>query len=328
MLQAKLKNAVEKSELIQNQLDDALLQIEFLHRQADNQKYQESMTSTGEKSPSTVEPTVSATDLDELSEELIKVSRNKYDLQEKLKRVEKEAEASKERVLFLESEARRMGEELWIANERVANQGRELGDVHGQLSWLKSENERLSKEMEEEKRKAGGVDYSKYEEMSRAVDTLRVEKSKLEWNLGEVTQWWNDAKWRHESLLQFRDQAKNTLDGTFLIRKQPSDGRYKWRLAMWDENSPDDLKEYRRVWFETTAPEAKRVFLSATFVNWECALVCNKFDEANGKFGVWVDIPPGRYEFLFVVDGEWKTSELYPTVPNDFGSQNNWRYID
>uniref|UniRef100_A0A183V2N7 AMPK1_CBM domain-containing protein n=1 Tax=Toxocara canis TaxID=6265 RepID=A0A183V2N7_TOXCA len=291
-------------------------------------------------------------------------------LQEKMKRIEMEAETSKERVLYLEGETRRMGEQIWLANERVANQDRELGDLHGQVSWLRSENERLGREMEEEKRKfmeAGGVDYSKYEEMRQAEATLREEKSKVEWHLGEVTQWWNDAKWRqfrirklsycrigeleagmahrqwlldqanqkvfelsseHEYLRQFRDKAKNTLDGTFLIRRQPIDGRYKWRLAMWDENSPDDLKDYRRVWFETTAPNAKRVFLSASFVNWECALLCDNFDKENSKFGVWVDIPPGRYEFLFIVDGEWKTCDGYPTVTNEFGSQNNWRYID
>uniref|UniRef100_A0A915C164 TAR DNA-binding protein 43 N-terminal domain-containing protein n=1 Tax=Parascaris univalens TaxID=6257 RepID=A0A915C164_PARUN len=302
---------------------------------------------------------ISPDEVNELSEELIRVSRNKYELQEKIKRIEMEAQVSKERVLYLEGETRRMGEQLWLANERVANQDRELGDLHGQVSWLRSENERLGREMEEEKRKfleAGGIDYSKYDEMRQAEERLRDEKSKVEWHLGEVTQWWNDAKWRigeleagmahrqwlldqanqkvfelsseHESLRQFRDKAKDTLDGTFLIRKQPVDGRYKWRLAMWDENSPDDLKDYRRVWFETTAPNAKRVFLSASFVNWECALLCDNFDKENGKFGVWVDIPPGRYEFLFIVDGEWTTCDGYPTVTNEFGSQNNWRYID
>lgn len=64
-----------------------------------------------------------------------------------------EAQVSKERVLYLEGETRRMGEQLWLANERVANQDRELGDLHGQVSWLRSENERLGREMEEEKRK-------------------------------------------------------------------------------------------------------------------------------------------------------------------------------
>uniref|UniRef100_A0A915C2V1 TAR DNA-binding protein 43 N-terminal domain-containing protein n=2 Tax=Parascaris univalens TaxID=6257 RepID=A0A915C2V1_PARUN len=360
MLQAKLRNAVEKSELLQNQLDDARMQIDYMQQQADSKKYRESIASSGEKSPVGIETSsISPDEVNELSEELIRVSRNKYELQEKIKRIEMEAQVSKERVLYLEGETRRMGEQLWLANERVANQDRELGDLHGQVSWLRSENERLGREMEEEKRKfleAGGIDYSKYDEMRQAEERLRDEKSKVEWHLGEVTQWWNDAKWRigeleagmahrqwlldqanqkvfelsseHESLRQFRDKAKDTLDGTFLIRKQPVDGRYKWRLAMWDENSPDDLKDYRRVWFETTAPNAKRVFLSASFVNWECALLCDNFDKENGKFGVWVDIPPGRYEFLFIVDGEWTTCDGYPTVTNEFGSQNNWRYID
>lgn len=48
---------------------------------------------------------------------------------------------------------------------------------------------------------AGGIDYSKYDEMRQAEERLRDEKSKVEWHLGEVTQWWNDAKWRHDSFL-------------------------------------------------------------------------------------------------------------------------------
>lgn len=69
-------------------------------------------------------------------------------------------------------------------------------------------------------------------------------------------------------------------------------------------------------------------YLQASFVNWECSLTCDKFDEDQCKFGVWVDIPPGRYEFCFVVDGQWTTCDQYPTVTNEFGSRNNWRYIN
>lgn len=32
--------------------------------------------------------------------------------------------------------------------------------------------------------------------MKQIEDTLRDEKSKVEWRLGEVTQYWNDAKWK------------------------------------------------------------------------------------------------------------------------------------
>lgn len=182
-----------------------------------------------------------------------------------------------------------------------------------------------------------------------------MKKSKVEWHLGEVKQWWNDAKWRigeleadishrqwlldqanekaykleeeSNALRQFRDMAKDKLSGTFLIRKQPIGERTKWTLAMWSDNaSPDDLQRYRRVWFEIAAPGAQTVTLSASFVNWECALICDKVDA--DKFGVWVDIPPGRYEFCFLVDGKWTICDQYPTIANEFGTQNNWRFIE
>lgn len=46
-----------------------------------------------------------------------------------------------------------MGEELWLAKERVANQDRELGELHRQLEGEKSESARLRNQIEEEKRK-------------------------------------------------------------------------------------------------------------------------------------------------------------------------------
>lgn len=97
---------------------------------------------------------------------------------------------------------------------------------------------------------------------------------------------------RLDQMYRFRDTTKNVLDGTFLIKKQPTGDRYKWRLAMWyisfifffffytffriiytlfqffdiiifrNESSPEDLKDYRRIWFEIRAPAAKIVLLS------------------------------------------------------------------
>uniref|UniRef100_A0A0N5APD8 5'-AMP-activated protein kinase subunit beta-1 n=1 Tax=Syphacia muris TaxID=451379 RepID=A0A0N5APD8_9BILA len=301
--------------------------------------------------------------VDDVTEELIKASKKVYEKEELLKEKEAELSESLERCTWLEEDKRKMGEELWLAKERVANQDRELGDLHRQLDDERGESARLRNQIEEEKRKfaeTGGVDYTKFQALKREMEEkeLRLldEKSKVEWHLGEVNQWWNDAKWRigeleadvsHRQWLldqanqkayeldaelnglrHFRDMATQKLDGTFLIRKQPLGERTRWRLAMWTNDSPEDLEQYRRVWFEITAPGAKVVTLSASFVNWECSLTCDCFDKDQGKFGVWVDIPPGRYEFRFVVDGNWTTCENYPVVPNDFGSLNNWRYIN
>ncbi|OZC08018.1 hypothetical protein X798_05014 [Onchocerca flexuosa] len=296
---------------------------------------------------------------DELSSELITLNRRKYELEEKIKRVENELYESYEKIKSLEDEQRKTGEEIWLAKERVANQDRELENLHGQCSWLRNENARLQNELGEERKRNienGGVDWSKFDEMKNEMkqveNILRDEKSKVEWRLGEVTQYWNDAKWKigeleagmaHKEWLldqaqqkiyeldqmyRFRDTTKNVLDGTFLIKKQPSGDRYKWRLAMWNDSSPEDLKDYRRIWFEIRAPTSKIVLLSASFVNWECFLLCQKLENDAEKFGVWVDIPPGRYEFVFIVDGHWTTSENYATCWNEHGTHNNWRNVD
>ncbi|EFO22659.1 hypothetical protein LOAG_05829 [Loa loa] len=302
-----------------------------------------------------VDDRILSKEYNELSSELIVLNRKKYELEEKAKRAENELQQSYEKIKSLENEQRRTDEEIWLAKERVANQDRELQDLHGQCSRLGDENARLRNELEEERRKhaeSGGFDWTKIDEMKKVEDTLRDEKSKVEWRLGEVTQYWNDAKWKigeleagmahkewlldqaHQKIFEldqlyrFRDTTKDILDGTFLIKKQPAGDRYKWRLAMWNESSPEDLKDYRRIWFEIRAPAAKIVLLSASFVSWECFLSCQQLDNDADKFGVWVDIPPGRYEFLFVVDGHWALSDNYATCWNEHGTHNNWRHVD
>lgn len=53
------------------------------------------------------------------------------------------------------------------------------------------------------------------------------------------------------------------------------------------------------------APEAKEVFVAGTFNNWNARAQRLK---RTGKEGHWVatlDLPPGRYEYKFIVDGRW-----------------------
>ncbi|VDN33944.1 unnamed protein product [Gongylonema pulchrum] len=120
-----------------------------------------------------------------------------------MKQMETELQAARDRAAWLEEKQRGTGEEIWLAKERVANQDRELGELHQQCSWLRDENAKLQKQLEEERSRyteSDGVDWSKLEELNeqkkKIEDKLRDEKSKVEWRLGEVTQYWNDAKWR------------------------------------------------------------------------------------------------------------------------------------
>lgn len=48
------------------------------------------------------------------------------------------------------------------------------------------------------------------------------------------------------------------------------DSEYYWFLYLFfrNENSPDDLRDYRRVWFELTAPTANIVLLCVSTLSY------------------------------------------------------------
>lgn len=83
----------------------------------------------------------------------------------------------------------------------------------------------------------------------------------------------------------------------------------------------------RRVNFSLKAAEARSVSLVGDFNDWD--------DKAHpmkaGEPGVWkksVLLTPGRYEYRFMVDGEWRNDPDNPEAcPNQFGSHNNVRVV-
>ena len=75
--------------------------------------------------------------------------------------------------------------------------------------------------------------------------------------------------------------------------------------------------------FELVRPEAREVFLAGTFNDWHSTT----FPMIAGDSGKWVKevaLPPGRYEYLFVVDGVWVAdSTAAESVPNPHGGVNS-----
>lgn len=75
--------------------------------------------------------------------------------------------------------------------------------------------------------------------------------------------------------------------------------------------------------FALTVPEAKEVFLVGDFNNW------NGSDSRMQKFkdGVCkkkIKLKPGRYEYRFIVDGNWMTDPENPNrQANEFGTENS-----
>jgi len=84
--------------------------------------------------------------------------------------------------------------------------------------------------------------------------------------------------------------------------------------------------------FSCHAPDASNVFLAGTFNDWQTdAVVMTKDDRGNWK--AKLDLPPGRYEYKFVVDGQWccepncqSSGECPKCVSNALGTMN--RFVD
>jgi len=89
-------------------------------------------------------------------------------------------------------------------------------------------------------------------------------------------------------------------------------------MARLDQR-PEEFKFY--------APGAKKVILSGSFNNWDTKKLSAKKD-SKGHWAVKVNLPKGRHEYKFIVDGSWvNDTNCSYCVPNSFGSQNCVREI-
>ena len=83
----------------------------------------------------------------------------------------------------------------------------------------------------------------------------------------------------------------------------------------------------KKVQFEFPAPEAQAVNLAGDFNNWDTSVNPMKKDK-NGKWKASISLKPGRYEYRFLVDGNWENDpSCCDCVPNEFGSQNCVRIV-
>lgn len=78
------------------------------------------------------------------------------------------------------------------------------------------------------------------------------------------------------------------------------------------------------------APNATHVFVAGTFNNWSATSHPMKRTTRDGHWVLDLDLPPGRYEYKFIVDGQWccevgcdKQFNGCPgCVPNEHGTMN------
>ncbi len=71
---------------------------------------------------------------------------------------------------------------------------------------------------------------------------------------------------------------------------------------------------------------AKRVFLVGEFNDWDPSAT-KMVRSRNGSFRVTLNLPAGRHEYKFVVDGEWVTDPAVESLTTPFGTVNNVLHI-
>lgn len=90
----------------------------------------------------------------------------------------------------------------------------------------------------------------------------------------------------------------------------------------WGEIMADQKTPKQKVTFTYSAPHAQSVLLAGDFTGWQEAPLSLKKD----KTGTWkktISLPPGRYEYRMLVDGEWHDDpQCKERQPNQFGGAN------
>ena len=86
---------------------------------------------------------------------------------------------------------------------------------------------------------------------------------------------------------------------------------------------PQSEPATRQVTLSLAKPGARTVGVAGTFNNWESARTPMRKDES-GAWKATLALAPGRYEYRFVVDGEWISDpSATARVANPFGQTNS-----
>ncbi len=101
------------------------------------------------------------------------------------------------------------------------------------------------------------------------------------------------------------------------------------RITFKDRKEGRNMKNgNKKSEFQFRAPEARNVVLTGDFTSWDQRAISMKKD----KTGLWkakVELKPGKYEYKFIVDGEWTTDpNNNQTIRNSLGSLNSVRILN
>ena len=92
---------------------------------------------------------------------------------------------------------------------------------------------------------------------------------------------------------------------------------------VFGRKSPQQSKPTNeKVQFEFFAPNAKSVGIAGSFTGWEKNPLLLKQGK-NGTWSITTELPAGRHEYRFLVDGQWQNDQKpVECVANPFGSTN------
>jgi 1,4-alpha-glucan branching enzyme len=89
------------------------------------------------------------------------------------------------------------------------------------------------------------------------------------------------------------------------------------------DNAPNAESQLVTVRFEFAHPTAKSVCIAGTFNHWQPEAK-TLHSSSTGHWWKETALPPGTYEYCFVVDGQWIPDPLArETVSNPFGGKNS-----
>jgi 1,4-alpha-glucan branching enzyme len=84
----------------------------------------------------------------------------------------------------------------------------------------------------------------------------------------------------------------------------------------------ENMQSTKKITFKIMAPEANDVFLVGDFNGWNMSSHPLK-SSPNGTWNTSIELAPGRYEYRFLVDGEWQNDPNCTTLDtNPYGGDN------
>jgi 1,4-alpha-glucan branching enzyme len=91
------------------------------------------------------------------------------------------------------------------------------------------------------------------------------------------------------------------------------------RKSVSDSTNKNEKK--KTITFKLHAPEAQSVSLVGDFNSWNPD--SHPIKNSNGLWKTTMSLPPGRYEYRFLVDGHWQNDpDCAAYAANPFGSEN------